>query len=299
MNKLTKRILSVFLAVAMIVTILPQVATTQAATKKSIVLYKGEKIYYTDYSAVKSVKSSNSKIVKASKDKSNTNHANMVAKKAGKANVNISTRSGKTTIAVTVRSAKFEAKLLSANAGGNILVSVKNKSKDTFDKVTIKYTIKDLDGGVIAQKSETMSYLLAGKVAYTNIYVGSSNLENIDLSQSSVKVTEYDRTWLGYTYTDVSSKVKATPEITDENESSVSYNIKLKNGYNSYVYGKLYTMIYDANDNLIGVESSSISLDKKEIKTLNYGYFSKRYYPNYDHMKLVVNAYATKRDNKF
>ena len=45
MNKLTKRILSVFLAVAMIVTILPQVATTQAATTtKKLTLYVGEKV---------------------------------------------------------------------------------------------------------------------------------------------------------------------------------------------------------------------------------------------------------------
>ena len=67
----------------MIVTILPQVATTQAATKKSIVLYKGEKIYYTDYSAVKSVKSSNSKIATVNKygkvKGNNTGNCNVTA----------------------------------------------------------------------------------------------------------------------------------------------------------------------------------------------------------------------------
>lgn len=47
MNKLTKRIVSVFLAVAMIVTILPPV-TAQAAKTKSVVLYKGEVVEVSD-----------------------------------------------------------------------------------------------------------------------------------------------------------------------------------------------------------------------------------------------------------
>lgn len=46
MNKLTKRVLSVFLALAMIVTILPPV-TAQAATKtEKMTLYKGEVTNY-------------------------------------------------------------------------------------------------------------------------------------------------------------------------------------------------------------------------------------------------------------
>ena len=66
MNKLTKRIVSVFLAVAMIVTILPPV-TAQAAKTKSVVLYKGEVVEVSDnfYSTVKSVSSSKKAVVAA------------------------------------------------------------------------------------------------------------------------------------------------------------------------------------------------------------------------------------------
>lgn len=69
MNKLTKRILSLCLALAMIVTILPQVATTQAAKTKSVVLYKGEVVEVSDnfYSTVKSVSSSKKAVVAAKK----------------------------------------------------------------------------------------------------------------------------------------------------------------------------------------------------------------------------------------
>ena len=56
MNKLTKRVLSVFLAVAMIVTILPPV-TAQAATKtEKMTLYKGEIVKNYVYGTLKSVR---------------------------------------------------------------------------------------------------------------------------------------------------------------------------------------------------------------------------------------------------
>ena len=58
MNKLTKRVLSVFLALAMIVTILPPV-TAQAATKtEKMTLYKGEIVKNYVYGTLKSVSSS-------------------------------------------------------------------------------------------------------------------------------------------------------------------------------------------------------------------------------------------------
>ena len=295
MKHAMKRFVTFCLAVAMIATLLPATVTTAATTKKSITLYKGEAITYTDYGTVKSVKSSNPKVVKAARDKQYDYYANMTAKKAGKANVSVTTKYGSAKIAVTVKNAKFTPKFVLTH-GGNILVSVKNENKDIFDKVEIKYTIKNSDGEVIAQNLENVYDLLAGKVAYANIYVGSSNIEDVDLSQSTVKVTGYERTWLGYTYKDVSSKVKCTPKITEETESSVSYNIVAKNTINQTVEGRVYAMLYDANDKLIGVGDASLYLDKKEIKTVAYGYISKNEYPAYDHMELVVRAFYTKRD---
>ena len=148
---------------------------------------------------------------------------------------------------------------------------------------------------MIAEYTQNVSDLLAGKVAYTNIYVGSDNVENVDLSNSTVKVTGYERTWIGYIYKDVSSKVKCTPKVTEETETSISYNIVEKNTVNQSVDGCVYAMLYDADDKLIGVEDYSLYLSKKETKTLTYGYISKFEYPTYDHMELVVRAYYTQR----
>lgn len=296
MKKLLKKLTATALLFAMIAVCLP--TTLQAATaKKSITLYKGEGIYYTDYGTVKSVKSSNAKVVKASKDKEYDYHANMVAKKAGKATVCVSTKYGSAKIAVTVKNAKFTPKLVLTHSG-DILVSVKNENKDTFDKAEIKYTIKNTDGEVIAEKTDTVYDLLSGKTAYANIYVGSDNIENVDFSNSTIKVTNYERS-IGYIYKDVSSKVKCTAKITEEAENSTSFNIVEKNTVNDTVDGRVYAMIYDANDKLIGVEDYSLYLDKKETKTVTYGYISKYEYPDYDHMKLIVQACTVTRDKNF
>lgn len=298
MKKFMKQLMASAFVCAMVIALLP--ATVQAkTTKKSITLYKGEAIYYTDYSTVKSVKSSNSKVAKASKDKSADYKTNIVAKKAGKTNVTIRTKSGNAVVAVTVKNAKFTSKIESVNESGYVLISVKNNSKDVFDSIEMTYTIKDSNGGVIAQKSEKMNSILPNKTAYTNVYIGSDNMENLSLSQSLAKVTGYSRSWIGYTYKDVSSKITCTPQVTEETDSGISYNMKLKNSYNDSVSGKVYTMVYDADNNLLGVESNSINLDKKETKTVTYGYVSKRAYPNYDHMKLVVQAYAIERAKNF
>lgn len=298
MKKLMRRLMASALVCVLVIALLP-VSIQAKTTKKSITLYKGEAIYYTDYTTVKSIKSSNSKVAKVSKDKSADYRTNIVAKKAGKTNVSIHTKGGNVVIAVTVKNAKFTSQIESVNGSGYVLISVKNNSKDTFDNIEMTYTIKDSNGSVIAQKSEKMSSILPNKTAYTNVYIGVDNMESLSLSQSTAKVTGYSRSWLGYIYRDVSSKVACTPQVTEETDSGISYSMKLKNSYNDSVSGKVYTMVYDADNNLLGVESNSISLDKKETKTVTYGYVSKRAYPNYDHMKLVVHAYAIARDKNF
>ena len=69
MNKLTKRVLSVFLALAMIVTILPPV-TAQAATKtEKMTLYKGEIVKNYVYGTLKSVSSSKKAVATGNRER--------------------------------------------------------------------------------------------------------------------------------------------------------------------------------------------------------------------------------------
>ena len=133
MNKLTKRIVSVFLAVAMIVTILPPV-TAQAAKTKSVVLYKGEVVEVSDnfYSTVKSVSSSKKAVVAAKKDSKRNYKAILTAKKAGKSTVTLKTKKGTFKYAVTVKNYDFTVSF--KNIGNDyLLMSVKNNTKTTFD----------------------------------------------------------------------------------------------------------------------------------------------------------------------
>ena len=139
MNKLTKRILSVFLAVAMIVTILPPV-TAQAATKtKKITLYVGEKVELPVYcNSITSVSSSKKAVAKAGK---NSRRCIITAKKAGNTNITIqykdyNNKKQKAICKVTVKKPTFSSNVQTLN-NGYVLVSVKNTSSAMFDRATL------------------------------------------------------------------------------------------------------------------------------------------------------------------
>ena len=296
MKKMMKRLVSFVVALAMIATMIP-VVNAEATTTKKITMYAGEAFYtYVSGQEVKSVSSSNKSIVKASKDSDYKRQVNLTAKKAGKATITIKVKGydNKTVTykyAITVKKLSFDTSFVSA-AGGYVCVGVKNKTAQTFDKVVIQYTFKDANGEVVAQNTNTVSRVLTKKTAYTNIYVGSSNMELIDLSQSSVKVTAVAHE-PDYSYKDVSTKITVTPKDEVVNDRSVTFNITSKNTTNQYIMGYDYVMIYDEAGTLIGVEDYSLYLDKKETKTYSGAsfYFSK--YPNYDYYEIVTNAYYT------
>ena len=145
MNKLTKRVLSVFLALAMIVTILPPV-TAQAATKtEKMTLYKGEIVKNYVYGTLKSVSSSKKAVATVKKDSGN---AVITAKKPGKATISIKTNRGTFKYAVTVKKLDVTA-TLSDMGNGNMLLTVKNNTKQTFTYVSVDYVIKNDQGETI------------------------------------------------------------------------------------------------------------------------------------------------------
>ena len=153
MNKLTKRVLSVFLALAMIVTILPPV-TAQAATKtEKMTLYKGEIVKNYVYGTLKSVSSSKKAVATVKKDSGN---AVITAKKPGKATISIKTNRGTFKYAVTVKKLDVTA-TLSDMGNGNMLLTVKNNTKQTFTYVSVDYVIKNDQGETV--KTDTSQRL--------------------------------------------------------------------------------------------------------------------------------------------
>ncbi|MCI7533306.1 MAG: hypothetical protein MSA59_10730 [Lachnobacterium sp.] len=89
MKKLTKRVLSVFLALAMIVTILPPMTAQAATIPKKLTLYVGESYdFWISCESLKGVASTNKAVVVAKAKKADKT-CTITPKKAGTATVTI------------------------------------------------------------------------------------------------------------------------------------------------------------------------------------------------------------------
>lgn len=286
MNRLTKRILSAFLAMAMIVTLVPPV-TAQAAKAKSIVLYKGEVVEVSDnlYSTVKSVSTSKKSIVAAKKDSKRDYKAILTAKKAGKSTVTIKTKRGTLKYAITVKNYKFAVSF--KDIGNNkILMTVKNNNKDAFDQVQFTYSLCDASGNEVEKKEKVFSDLLPGKKSYETISVYGLD---IDPSQCSAKVKANNR-YLDAKYTNLGSKVKVT---TTENTTSdyTEITLKMKNNSKSSARGSVFVLIYDAQDNIIEMKDIYVgTLDAGNVKTESVKIYN--YIGEYDHCEVVPAIYS-------
>ena len=279
MKKVMKRVITACLAFAMILALVTP-ASVEAATKnESLTLYKGET--YTWYlTGVKSLSSASStkKAVATVKANKSKKQYTISAKKAGTSVVTIKgkdyyghTQSLK--IKVTVAEPKFDLKLQKLD-GNYILIRVKNNTKATFDRLAVRYSLKNR------------------KTAYESIYVSSA--ADVDISQSSVKITAFDRN--PEQKYKVLGKDKLSVTVTDEqvSDSSISFKLKKVNKTSQYVYGEIYIISYDANGTIIDVSTSSLYLDKKETKTTSETVSKSPYsHPNFDHYEIVYGGYYT------
>ena len=296
MNKLTKRILSVFLAVAMIVTILPPV-TAQAATKtQNLTLYVGEKytFYTLGFDSIKGSSNTKKSVAAVSVNKSKKQYT-LKAKKAGTTTICINGKdfydhAASLKYKITVKKPSFTIRTQGLD-GGFALISIKNNTKTTFDNLSINYTFKNSAGDVVEQKTEKVSYVIAGKTTYETVYVGRD--ADIDYEQSVVKVTGYDRD-PSYTYKTANSE-QLTVKVVDqsEDESKISYKLKEKSTLNQYLYGYVYVISYDSEDNIIAVDNWRLYLDKKQTKTSSEFSIYKSSHPTFDHYKIVYQGYCS------
>lgn len=284
MKKWMKKLLTLCLAAAMVVTALVPV-TAEAATKtKSLTLYKGEAFYITDYSKVKSVSSSKKSVVKVAKDKENNTHANIFALKSGKATVTIKTGYGTKKYVITVKNPSFSVKLKDMG-DGNVLLCVKNNTKQTFEDVEVQYTLKDADGNPCQSEVEKLHDVVAGKSVYKTIYYSTYSL-SVDFSKSSAKVVSVFHN-PNYKYTNQSSKV-----TTKVKENGDKLAITSKNPSKSVsISGANYVLFYDESGKIIYESTDYFYLSKGAVDT------SSIYAPSslsYDHYVVKTVAYSSK-----
>jgi hypothetical protein len=297
-----KKLLAVVLTFVFVVTAFAVEAPTAvyAATTESLTMYVGETFSYSLYTTtITKVTSSDKTIVKASKDSSLSYSLNLVAKKKGTATItikykDIKGKSQSTKLKVTVKKASIACKM-EPLADGKVLFTLKNKSDQTFDKAYIKYDLKDSEGDTVKSEEDVyVTDLVAGKTAYYEVYVGKD--ADIDYSASTVSVTALNHD-PNYTYKVCTSKnITIAAKNETEDEKKVTFKIKQKNATSQTLDGKYYILIYDADNNIIGMDDYSIYLTKKETKTASYETsIYKSTYPTYDHYKIVVNAYYLKK----
>ena len=283
-----RKLMMCCLLVTMIVAMIPMAAEAATKTEK-LTLYVGEETYVMVFYDVSKVTSSDKKVVSAEIDKTNKTHVNLTAKKAGTSTITVKTKRGTLKYRITVKKLTFDVTLTQLSEE-EVLIAVKNNTKQIFDYAYVTYTLKGADGAVL-EKDKKIVDLLPGKTSYTKIMYGMYDF-TIDISQCSGKVTEVDRS-INAKYTDRSAKVSITDTMDmDVNLGYATLTLKLKNKVSSSVSGTVYIMLYDAADQLIGVRPLAIILKGSAVNTETVRIDSEFCYPTYDHYKVVKAAYS-------
>lgn len=285
MKKWMKKLLTLCLALTMVITVIAPITAEAKTRTKSITLYKGEAIYITDYSKVKSASSSKKSVVKVAKDKKDNTHTNVYALKSGKATVTVKTARSTVKYVITVKKPSFSVNL--KNLGnGNVLLTIKNNTKQTFDTIVVEYTIRDAEGNECRKDTTTVNKVVAGKTVYEMIYYSSYSID-ADISQSSAKVVAmfHDP---DYKYTNQSSKVTTKVKEDGDKLSVTSKNTSKKVS----ISGKNYVLFYDAEGSIIYEAWNSFYLSKGGVDT------STVYYPSsleYDDYEIKTVAFSQSR----
>ena len=285
MNKVLKRVITACLTLALFVTVLSPVVAEAATKTRSLTLYKGEAIYVTDYNKVKSVSSSKKSVVSVAKDKKNNKNANITAKKTGKATVTVKTAAGTYKYNITVK--KLDVSVTMTDMGaGYILLTVKNNTKQTFTGVAVEYSLKDESGSEVAHDVEKLYDVVAGKTAYKTLYYSSYSYTP-DLTQCSAKAVAAERN-PSYSYKNQTSNFSVKYEL---NDGKIVFTLSNKSKTTA-INGKVYALCYDANDNVIGLVSTSAYLKGGAKDTT-----SRLVSTGTDHVKIVSSAYSYHYNN--
>ena len=290
MNKQNKKVTSVFaafLALAMVISLIP-VSPANAAKAKKLTMYVGESFYVTNYTKVKKVKSSKKSVVKVKKDKSANYKAILTAKKSGTSIVTVKTQRGTLKYKVTVKKLNFKVK--AKNLGdGYILLTVTNKTKQIFDSVKVRYTVKDENGNLITRETANVYSLIPGKASYAK--VGYTAASGVSVAACKAGVIECDRQ-PSRTYKNRSSKVKVKAINEQETNDGVSFQVNAVNNSSKTVSGTAFILVKNASNQIIDVMPYSIYLKEHAVDSSITRTIYKNWLPDFDHYSIVTRAYS-------
>ncbi len=247
-KKMVRSLVAVF---AMILLIGISCITAQAATTKKVTVYVGEVFEhsYMFMGDVKSVTSSNKKVVDAKKVKgSNGKYYNrMVVKKKGKAKVTVKGTKGTFIYNITAKKApKFVVSIEQRTSDNYYNITVKNKSGVFFELVKVDIQYRDAAGNIVKEATESINYLGAKKTACKQSFI--SDYDKIDLSKTTYEIS-YDRN-LDKKYSDYTKKVKWNTTVKD---GKLVITTKINYKKSDYVYAGYTVYFYDAAGNIVGV----------------------------------------------
>ena len=294
-RKLGERILSAFLAMAMVVTLISPVTTQAASKKQKMTFYVGEEygLRNQSFGWITSVSSSNKKVATIKLDKDDPVKYTIKAKKSGTTTLTISgknymNKSKKVQIALSVKKPDITFKAQNLVESTYKLVTIKNKTQTTFDSITYQYTFKNSAGQIVAQDTDTVYRVMAGKTAYRQVLVG--DYDDIDYSKSTFKITGYDRS-PDWTYKVVNAKQLSVKMVKEKYLYGIDeYYYEAKNKVNQEVSCEVYILCYDANNKLVNVDCAAIDLDKKQsLKT--HARIDSLWISQYDHYKMIYQGY--------
>jgi hypothetical protein len=285
-----KKIFAIVMAFVFVVAVAAVGEPTEVYAATTYTFVKGEVMSFTDYSNVKSVKSSNSKVVSVKKDEDNSKYFILSAKKTGTAKITIKTEYGTKNYNIKVVASDFTVEVKTIATPGTIIYKVTNNTKVTYDTLRVSYTLKDSDGDELETDSFSVYDLAPGSSAFKEVsYSSYSYTPSVKKCTGKVDLKNSDRSPFNYTYTKRTDKLKVT--VTDTVDGDyVNFKVKFKSSYAKSMDAAADIILYDSDDHIIGIKTVTEYLSGKETSTDTYKYYL--YKVEYDHYKVVTRAYS-------
>ena len=267
MKVMKKTFMAVMAMCAMAFALCVTSVTAEAATKtKKLTLYEGEEqsYYYIGVGTIKSVKTSNKKVVTAKKKGT---YSIIKAKKKGSAKVTVKGKYGKFIHKITVKAAPRFEYTVSNIRSGYVGIKVKNTSGMYADNVKTNVIFCDANGNPIYTQMVYFYYVGAKKDVYEDIYLGTTTASSVDLSKTKYE-TSYTR-YPSYTYKDYTSKTTYTVSVSN---GYAYVGTRISSAAKSTHYYAAFSVVYkDAAGNVVGYDDSySYLYTNKKTDTIRF-----------------------------
>lgn len=279
--KNSKKLLALFLSLALLVAMVPQTAAQAATKTQSETLLVGEVVSYQPFlGTLKSVATSKKAVATVKKK---DGKAIVTAKKAGKAVITIKSTRGTNKIKLTIKKTNFTYSM-KVLENGYVLIGVKNNTSIFMDSAEVAYTLKNPEGEVIESSTCNVYDLMPKKTAYARVYYNDRSF-TVSAANSSCSVKSENRS--------LSAKYKSristtTVTVTEENTTDGKLTLKFQNNYSGSITGMIDILFYDEDGTPIYYTYHSVYMKGKEITTDKIS----TPYSGYSSYKIAIRTYS-------